>query len=210
MNDYEIGAALRERLQREQQQGGTPDGRRLQALVGDLCGDDPRLLPAMRYMVNWEPFLSEASRRPPLADPRLAARLRQELREIFALPVCERMDAVVCGLLDLPEPATHPAVQAAAPAPRSRGMTPAQRAQTPQRSATAQVPPSWQPAAEERRSPLGSVVMLCLGAFVGGGLLALVVGFLIPPRPEPVEPMGRPAMPEARAPSPFGGGEGGV
>jgi hypothetical protein len=190
MNDYEIGAALRKRLQRDQQQGGTPEGRRLQALVGDLCGDDPRLLPAMRYMVSWEPFQSEAARRPPLTDPRLASRLRQELREIFAMPVCERMDAVVRGLLDLPEAATP----APAPAPRSWGSA------APQRAQTAPVPQAPPPAAEERRGTLGGVVMLCLGAFLAGGLLALAVGFLIPLRQEPVEPTSEPAMPEARVP----------
>ena len=183
MNDYEIGAALRERLQREQQQGMTPDGRRLQALVGDLCGDDPRLLPAMRYLVNWEPFLREASRRPPLTDPRLAPRLRQELREIFAMPVCERMDAVVGGLLNLRD----------RPAP--------QRAEKPPTPS-----PPESAATEERRGSPASVVVLCLGAFFGGGLLALVVGLLIPLRQEPpADRLGEPAIPEASlAPGPAG------
>jgi hypothetical protein len=41
------------------------------------------------------------------------------------------------------------------------------------------------------------VVLLCLVAFIGGGMLALLVGLLIPLRRDPVEPMGEPAMPEA-------------
>lgn len=185
MNDHEIGAALRERLLRDQQQGGSPDGRRLQALVGDLCGDDPRLLPAMRYVVSWEPFLRELARRPPLADPRLALRIRQELREIFAMPVCERMDTVLNGLLAVPE---------SAPAPRPR------RAARPQREFTPQpAERTAPPAAEPRRGKLASVPLLCLGAFLGGGVLALVVGVVLPAGRVPVEPQpARQGLPQAR------------
>ncbi len=188
MNDHEIGAALRERLLRDQQQGGSPDGRRLQALVGDLCGDDPRLLPAMRYLVNWEPFLRELARRPPLADPRLALRIRQELREIFAMPVCERMDTVVNGLLAVPE---------SAPAPRPRRNARPQRELTPQTEFTAPA------AAEPGRGKLASVLLLCLGAFLGGGVLALVVGVVLPGGRVPVEPQpARQDLPQAHTGQP--------
>ena len=187
MNDHEIGAALRERLLRDQQQGGTPDGRRLQALVGDLCGDHPRLLPAMRYLVNWEPFQRELARRPPLADPRLALRIRQELREIFAMPVCERMDAVVNGLLAAPE---------SAPAPRPR------RTARPPREVTPQ-PDSALPSADEaRRGKLATVLLLCLGAFLGGGVLALVVGVVLPAGRVPIESQPAQDLPSARLQAP--------
>ncbi|MEI6112655.1 MAG: hypothetical protein WCP63_13465, partial [Cyanobium sp. ELA712] len=41
-------------------------------------------------------------RTPPLSEPRSRLRFLQELREVFATPLCERMEAVVEGLLGLP------------------------------------------------------------------------------------------------------------
>jgi hypothetical protein len=46
--------------------------------------------------------LSELGRTPPLSEPRSRLRFLQELREVFATPLCERMEAVVEGLLGLP------------------------------------------------------------------------------------------------------------
>jgi hypothetical protein len=85
--------------------------------VGDFCGQSQlALLPALKYLVLAPGFSSAASQQPPLpADARLQLRLQQELNEVFAAPICARMDAVLRGLLGLPE-ANAPA-QPASPSP---------------------------------------------------------------------------------------------
>lgn len=60
------------------------------------------LLPPLRHLLLSPAFLSELGRTPPLSEPRSRLRFLQELREVFATPLCERMEAVVEGLLGLP------------------------------------------------------------------------------------------------------------
>ena len=101
VNDYALGANLRRQILSDLERGLPLDGRRLQALVGDFCGQSQlALLPALKYLVLSPAFSSAASQQPPLpADPRLQLRLQQELNEVFAAPICARMDAVL-GSLD--------------------------------------------------------------------------------------------------------------
>jgi hypothetical protein len=103
LNDYELGATLRRQILSDLERGLSWDGRRLQALVGDLCGNSQLpLLPALRYVVMTPAFSSAAGQQPPLAaDSRLQLRLQQELAQVFAVPICERMEAVLRGLLAL-------------------------------------------------------------------------------------------------------------
>ncbi|MEY3545632.1 MAG: hypothetical protein RLZZ247_1789, partial [Cyanobacteriota bacterium] len=105
MNDYALGANLRRQILSDLERGLPLDGRRLQALVGDFCGQSQlALLPALKYLVLSPGFSSAASQQPPLpADARLQLRLQQELNEVFAGPICARMDAVLRGLLSLQE-----------------------------------------------------------------------------------------------------------
>ena len=114
VNDYELGATLRRQILGDLERGLPCDGRRLQALVGDLCGNSQlALLPALRYLVMTPAFSSAAGQQPPLpADGRLQLRLQQELDQVFAAAICVRMDAVLRGLLAL-----APQAAAAAPAP---------------------------------------------------------------------------------------------
>ena len=117
MNDYALGANLRRQILSDLERGLPLDGRRLQALVGDFCGQSQlALLPALKYLVLAPGFSSAASQQPPLpADARLQLRLQQELNEVFAAPICARMDAVLRGLLGLPE--AYAAAQPASPSP---------------------------------------------------------------------------------------------
>lgn len=117
MNDYALGANLRRQILSDLERGLPLDGRRLQALVGDFCGQSQlALLPALKYLVLAPGFSSAASQQPPLpADARLQLRLQQELNEVFAAPICTRMDAVLRGLLGLPE--AYAAAQPASPSP---------------------------------------------------------------------------------------------
>jgi hypothetical protein len=128
MNDHQLGTALRRQVLADLERGLASDGRRLQALVGDYCGDSQgALLPALKYLVMTPACGHALGQQPPLpADPRLLLRLQQELNSVFTPAICARMDAVLRGLLALPEPAQSPSapdadavepVAVAAPAP---------------------------------------------------------------------------------------------
>jgi hypothetical protein len=103
MSDHALGARLRQALILDRQRGLPLEGRRLQGLAGDLCGADQQtLLPPLRHLVLSPAFLSGACHDPPFAEARLRFRLINELRTVFAAPLCDRMEAVIDGLLDLP------------------------------------------------------------------------------------------------------------
>ena len=106
MNDHQLGAALRRQVLADLERGLSCDGRRLQALVGDYCGDSQgALLPALKYLVMTPACGNALSQQPPLpADGRLLLRLQQELNPVFTPAICARMEAVLRGLLALPEP----------------------------------------------------------------------------------------------------------
>lgn len=111
MNDHQLGTALRRQVLADLERGLASDGRRLQALVGDYCGDSQgALLPALKYLVMTPACGHALGQQPPLpADPRLLLRLQQELNGVFTPAICARMEAVLRGLLALPEPAQSPA-----------------------------------------------------------------------------------------------------
>lgn len=131
MNDHQLGAILRHQILADLQRGIPSDGRRLQALAGDLCGERQLpLLPAVRYLVMSQAFASAVGQPQPLpADPRLQLRLQQELEQVFTTAICQRMAAVLQGLLSLasveqtpaspqmPSPPQPPAPPEAPPVP---------------------------------------------------------------------------------------------
>jgi hypothetical protein len=218
MNDYQLGAALRERVLQARAQQQPVDGRRLQSLVGDLCGaDQSALLPALRHLVLSAGFHSAAGQTPPLADPRLAPRLMAELQEVFAPALCRRMEAVVRGLLALPAPAGAPtgapAAAVAQPAVLAEPIVVAEPAAAAAVAAVPPVvsvppaepaePPSYaaEPAAPRRSS--GALVALL--AFLTGSLSVAVVGLVLwmrqlqtPPLPTPADTaqLGTPSRPQ--------------
>jgi hypothetical protein len=101
---YALGTALRQHILAALQRGQAQDGRLLQALVGDLCSaDHSDLLPALRYLVLSPAFSNALGQRQPLSsDNRLEWRLRQELEQVFAPAICQRLEPVLRGLLALP------------------------------------------------------------------------------------------------------------
>jgi hypothetical protein len=188
MNDHQLGAALRAQVLHDLQHGRSADGRRLQAVAGDLCGGEQGiLLPALRHLVMSAAFASAASQSPPLADPRLRSRLMQELRQVFTPAICQRMEAVLQGLLNLPPqdatvpppPAPRPLVAPEPTAPRTAKHDPA----TP---------------ATARRSG-GTNVLVAVLAFLTGGLLMGLVGALVLLQQSPRRVM---VSPPANRPSP--------
>jgi serine/threonine protein phosphatase PrpC len=137
---YALGTALRQHILAALQRGQVQDSRLLQALVGDLCGaDHSDLLPALRYLVLSPAFSSALGQREPLgSDSRLEWRLRQELEQVFAPAICQRLEPVLRGLLALPAAApqqvdeqmpedraeakhTQPIVSSSPPPPAPRG-----------------------------------------------------------------------------------------
>ena len=74
MNDYDLGANLRRQILADLERGLPSDGRRLQALVGDFCGNSQLpLLPALKYLVMTPAFSSATARQPPHPTRRTSA-----------------------------------------------------------------------------------------------------------------------------------------
>lgn len=172
MNDHELGSRLRRQILTDLERGISCDGRRLQALVGDYCGDSQlTLLPALRYLVMSPGFSSAVAQQPPLpADGRLQLRLRQELEQVFTGTICQRMAGVVGGLLGLPEAGTGPG--AAAEREQPAAVPPPAPAPTLMaEEATAPVP-----AEESSGGASGCGVVALLGAMAGMVMVGVVGG----------------------------------
>ncbi|MCS5700338.1 hypothetical protein NZK32_14955 [Cyanobium sp. FGCU-52] len=208
-----LGLRLREILLRQAREPGSLDGRRLQGLVGDLCGADQQdLLPALRYLVVSPPFQRALKASPPLADPRLMEQLRTELSQVFAPGLCARMEPVLAGLLDRPPGHARretPPPAALQPPPRalsapleatfSRGALLPEPTTAAPLSATAE-------GKERGNSPSALVALL---AFLSGGLAvalaALLSGVELPgrsPSSAPLPPPSRAGQPTPTLPAP--------
>jgi hypothetical protein len=205
VNDYALGANLRRQILSDLERGLPLDGRRLQALVGDFCGQSQlALLPALKYLVLSPGFSSAASQQPPLpADPRLQLRLQQELNEVFAAPICARMDAVLRGLMGLQE--TNAPPPAAAPLPSPMAASVRQNEPEPAEEVAEEYDDAMEPA-EARGGSNGLVAVLSFMAGVlvvgvGGGLAWLLLQTTLPSN-NPAEAQ-RPRLPgELITPSP--------
>jgi hypothetical protein len=199
MNDYELGTNLRRQLLADQQRGIRHDPRRLQALVGDFCGDQQlALLPALKHLVLTPAFSQALAQSPALpADPHLALQLQQELEAVFAPAISSRTATALRGLLALP--ATP--LPAATPTPPRSAAPPQAPAPAPAMAAPA---PSPAPAAPSARSA-GSRGVLALLSFMAGVLVVGVVGALAwlmqLNRPgQPMAPQVISEQPQAQAP----------
>lgn len=125
MHAHQIGRQLRAQVWRDRQQGRPLDPRRLQAVIGDLCADaEPDLVAPLRYLVLSGAFASAAAMDPPLADGRLLPRLQSELAEMYAPPLCARLQPVLEGLLALPSSGDDAAMPADPAAPSGPGPGP--------------------------------------------------------------------------------------
>jgi len=109
MTPHQLGLELRQLVLGLRSEGCGLDPRRLQAAIGDLCGSEHSdLAPPLRYLVLSAAFASAAGQDSPLGDPRQLGRLQQELAEVYAAPLCQRLQPLLEGLLGLA--ATEPAV----------------------------------------------------------------------------------------------------
>ncbi|MEY2643766.1 MAG: hypothetical protein RLZZ611_415 [Cyanobacteriota bacterium] len=212
MNDHQLGTRLRQQILSDLERGLGSDGRRLQALMGDFCGDEQLpLLPALRYLVLSPGFNNALAQQPPLAaDGRLQLRLQQELEQVFTQAICKRMGAVLSGLLGLPEPAMltnkHQAAQPVLVAPVTAATQPAAAfSSTPSASTSAAEPLEQPPSAGHQRSGgnNGSGLAALLGAMIGM-LMAAVVGgvtwlVLLNREPQPIS--NSPTSPTVESPA---------
>lgn len=191
MNDHQLGAMLRHQILSDLQRGIPTDGRRLQALMGDLCGEGQLpLLPALRYLAMSPGFSSAVGQTPPLpADGRLQLRLEQELEQVFTAAICLRMTAVLRGVLGLPAPEAIPMPQPPQPPqPQAAPQMPAipvAPAPLPATPPEGDVPAGWpieelirEQAGYERAAAGGSRGVVVVLSFMAGVLVVGVLGAL--------------------------------
>ena len=110
MEAHRIGQQLRAVVLRDRQEGLPFDPRRLQAVIADVCaGGQQDLVAPLRYLVLSAAFASAAASDPPLADVRQLQRLQNELGQMYAAPLCARLQPLLEGLLGLPPRLADPA-----------------------------------------------------------------------------------------------------
>jgi hypothetical protein len=107
MRDHQFGQQLRSQLLLDLQNGQPVRARRLQGLVADLCGQaQTPLVAPLRELMRTPVFLEALERRPVLPpDPQLAGTLLQAVNGEVPPPLQDRLQAVIQGLLAIPEPA---------------------------------------------------------------------------------------------------------
>ena len=164
MPDHELGGRRRQILLQERARGLPLEARRLQALVGDLCEQEQAaLVPPLRHLLLSPAFESELGRTPPLSEPRSRLRFLQELREVFATPLCDRMEAVIEGLLGL------------APSGSSDGSA---ATDAPPASPVVAIPVPPPPPGEAAGAAALKAWPIALAGFLGGALLLALAGVL--------------------------------
>jgi len=144
------------------------------------------LLPPLRHLLLSPAFLSELGRTPPLSEPRSRLRFLQELREVFATPLCERMEAVVEGLLGLP----------------ANGRTDGSALTDPTPATPVSAIPVPPPQRGEGAGPAALKAWpIALAGFLGGALLLALAGvlFWLAERNSPALPGATPSLPSRGA-----------
>ena len=195
MSDQSLGRNLRAAIEQQRHEpSGQVDPRRLEnGLAARVTPDQQALLPALSYLLR-SPLVAKLLSQPAeLTGTRretLVTALRQELHALYTPALCNRLEAVLVGLLGLqsaPAPAPGPAqvpaaaaapVQAAAPAQAAAAaVTAAAAAALDSLSAPAAAPaPAPAPAATRVRGagpgPLVAVLSFLVG-ILGGALVLL-------------------------------------
>ena len=189
MSDQSLGRNLRAAIEQQRHEpGGQVDPRRLEnGLAARVTPDQQALLPALSYLLR-SPLVAKLLSQPAeLTGTRretLVTALRQELHALYTPALCNRLEAVLVGLLGLqsaPAPAPGPAQVPAAAAAPVQAAAPAQAAAVTAAadslSAPAAAPaPAPAPAATRVRGagpgPLVAVLSFLVG-ILGGALVLL-------------------------------------
>lgn len=204
MTHHHLGLELRQLVLRDRLEGRGLDPRRLQAAIGDLCGAEHRdLVGPLRYLVLSAAFASAAGQDPPLADPRLLGRLQQELAQMYAERLCQRLQPVLEGLLGMaaaaPDAPLWPSVPVSSPAAVPVPVPPAPLMASPAAAALAPqaVAPQVSSAAPPRPSGVSPLTVVL--AFVSGMLLMALAGIGLYLQQRPPSAVGSRPLPQAGA-----------
>lgn len=196
MTPHHLGLELRQLVLRQRLEGRDLDTRRLQAAIGDLCGAEHRdLVAPLRYLVMSTAFASAAGQDPPLADPRLLGRLQQELAQMYAERLCQRLQPVLEGLLGMATvaPEAPPAWEAV---PSAAAVVPPPLTAMPYASAPVMAAAA---APAPRSGPSALNVVL---AFISGMLLMALAGIGLWLQQQRSPQTGSRPLPQAAAVSP--------
>lgn len=185
MSDQSLGRNLRAAIEQQRHEpGGQVDPRRLEnGLAARVTPDQQALLPALSYLLR-SPLVAKLLSQPAeLTGTRgetLVTALRQELHALYTPALCNRLEAVLVGLLGLqsaPAPAPGPAqVPAAAAAPVQAAAAAAASDSLSAPAPAAAPAPAPAPAATRVRGagpgPLVAVLSFLVG-ILGGALVLL-------------------------------------
>lgn len=185
MSDQSLGRNLRAAIEQQRHEpGGQVDPRRLEnGLAARVTPDQQALLPALSYLLR-SPLVAKLLSQPAeLTGTRgetLVTALRQELHALYTPALCNRLEAVLVGLLSLqsaPAPAPGPAqVPAAAAAPVQAAAAASDSLSAPAAAPTPAPAPAPAPAATRVRGagpgPLVAVLSFLVG-ILGGALVLL-------------------------------------
>jgi hypothetical protein len=226
MTPHQLGLSLRDEVLRQRQRTGRAQGPRLVAVIRDLCAEDHQDFCApLCFLVTSSVFASAVERDPTFAGPALLHAWNQELRQIYASGLCQRLQPVLAGLLSLPPPG---AAASASPQPPGASSSVAAPASPLPSAGPTEAPLPSRPqdprlipvATAERSAPApgrfaGAKTILLIGlAFLGGVLLPLAlalglgIGIGRKPSPSPTTaamdrglPVPRPQPPPSQAPA---------
>lgn len=193
MTPYQLGQALRDQVLLQRQRTGRVQGPRLEAVIRDLCAEEHQDFRApLSWLVTSTAFVSAVERDSGLAAPALLNAWNEELRQIYASGLCQRLQPVLAGLLNLQPPADAP------PAPPRRSEAQPQAAvpspawdHSPAPSAATAASAGLRGRASGRLTGANTLLVTLL-AFLGGVFvplaLAIALGIGIGRKPSPAPP----------------------
>ncbi|MEB3361053.1 MAG: hypothetical protein VKI42_02885 [Synechococcaceae cyanobacterium] len=180
MTPYQLGQALRDQVLLQRQRTGRVQGPRLEAVIRDLCAEEHQDFRApLCCLVTSAAFVSAVQRDLGLAAPALLNAWNEELRQIYASGLCQRLQPVLAGLLNLQPPADAPP----APLHRSDALPQAPVPSPAWDHSPAPSPATAATAGLRGRAtgrPTGAnTLLITLLAFLGGVLLPLALAFAL-------------------------------
>ena len=176
MTPYQLGQALRDQVLLQRQRTGRVRGPRLEAVIRDLCAEEHQDFRApLSCLVTSPAFASAVQGDLGLAAPAQLNAWNGELRQIYASGLCQRLQPVLAGLLNLQPPADAP------PAPLHRSdARPQPPVPSPALDHSSAPSPAIAAKAGRRGRATGrptgvNTFLITLLAFLGGVLLPLAL-----------------------------------
>ncbi|MEB3319537.1 MAG: hypothetical protein VKI63_01180 [Cyanobium sp.] len=173
MSDHALGRALRAAIELQRRElGGQLDPRRLESGLADLVTPEQQcLLPALSYLLRapqMARLLSQPTGLHEVRSETTVVSLRHDLRNLYTTTLCNRLDSVLDGLLNL-----GTAAPPASPGEATRPPTRVQPTRPPRRTSD----PEPLPVLREHTGGAGQGLLLATLAFLvgilGGALVLL-------------------------------------